>query len=106
MVEPVCLDVRRKGFDDLSGAWVAAGVNARVLGASGWRRPYEILHHQQVLGRLVTRLVMGSGPKKLSRFGVEGPHGAVTAGEQDDVLVKNELGSEIEVDFCFDRADC
>ena len=104
VMKPVGLNVRGEGLDDLARPRISACEDAGVLGAGGGGGPNQVLHDQEILGRLVSGLVMWSGPEHLAGFRIQRAHRAVASGKKQHVLVKDKFRAKVEIDFDLDRA--
>ena len=96
VVEPIGVDVRRKLDFGLARFRVAAGEDAGVLRAGRRGVPDQPAGHQQIFGRLIAGLGMRRVPQLLAVLLGIGPHHAVAAGEQHDVVVQQQPGAEID----------
>ena len=116
-MEPVGVDVGRKRDLHFTRVRVAAAEHADNIAAGRLARPYEPVHHQQVLGRSVPgRRVIGR-PERLAGAGVQRGQRifaafvpasglfarGLTAGEEDDAVVKDEDRHIIGLDLLASR---
>ena len=96
MVEPIGLYRGRKFDLHLAGGQVPAREKTRVAAGGSRRGPDLAIDDQQILGRLVAAAGVRSLPQQLPRGRIEGAHLAIAGGEDDDPLVNDQLGAEVE----------